>query len=113
MAEPASRATCRARCTRSWCRSPGPSPAVPRRAGGGGGGGVAVAEAGDGRRGETSRRRPGTPSGFYQTQKAVAAAAPVEAGATDLGLALNDYLLGRLDLAEHEELYESTRVSVR
>jgi len=81
--------------------------------GGAASGAAPVAMAGDGRPGETSRRRPGTPSGFYQAQKAVAVAAPVEAGATDLGLALNDYLLGRLELAEREELYESTRVSLR
>src|SRR6185436_2324977 len=31
----------------------------------------------------------------------------------DLGMALNDYLLGRLVLPEDEALYESTRVSLR
>src|SRR4029079_7956502 len=31
----------------------------------------------------------------------------------DVGIALNDYLLGRLDLSESEALYESTRVSLR
>src|SRR5919108_6024354 len=31
----------------------------------------------------------------------------------DLGLALNDYLLGRLDLPERDALYESTRISLR
>src|SRR5262249_15058479 len=66
--------------------------------------------AGDGQRVETSRRRPGTPSGFYQTQKLTLAAEP---GGVDLGLALNDYLLGRLELSEREGLYESTRVSLR
>ena len=74
-------------------------------------GGVAARPpAGDGRRAESSRRRPGTPSGFYQTQKSAPAAEP---GAGDLGLALNDYLLGRLELSEREALYESTRVSLR
>src|SRR5262245_42578751 len=51
------------------------------------------------------------PSGFYQTQAPVPAA--TEAGARDLGLALNDYLLGRLELPEGDALYESTRVSLR
>jgi len=70
------------------------------------------APAGDGRKPDTSRRRPGTPSGFYQVQKAVPGAG-AESGAGDLGLALNDYLLGRLELPEREALYESTRVSLR
>jgi hypothetical protein len=58
---------------------------------------------GDGRK--AGRPRPGAPSGFYRNQKATATA--------DLGLALNDYLLGRLELSEREALYESTRVSLR
>lgn len=63
---------------------------------------------------EVSRRRPGTPSGFYQVQQS----APVGTGAAaekpqDLGVALNDYLLGRLTLSEGDALYESTRVSLR
>jgi hypothetical protein len=66
-----------------------------------------------GRKAETSRRRPGTPSGFYQAQKSDPVVAAADAGARDLGLALNDYLLGRLDLPEREALYESTRVSLR
>ena len=33
--------------------------------------------------------------------------------AKDLGMAMNDYLLGRLQLAEGDALYESTRVSLR
>jgi len=49
--------------------------------------------------------RPGAPSGFYQAQRF--AAAP------DLGLALDDYLLGRLELSDRESLYESARVSLR
>jgi hypothetical protein len=65
-----------------------------------------------GRKAETSRRRPGTPSGFYQTQRSTPAHA-VDPAAPDLGLALNDYLLGRLELPESEALYESTRVSLR
>ena len=71
------------------------------------------ASTGDGRKAETSRRRPGTPSGFYQAQKSVPVAAAADAGPHDLGLALNDYLLGRLELSEREALYESTRVSLR
>jgi hypothetical protein len=63
---------------------------------------------------ETSRRRPGTPSGFYQIQKSAPAATPAAAeNPQDLGIALNDYLLGRLTLSEGEALYESTRVSLR
>ena len=70
------------------------------------GGAASPAATRDVRDGETSRQRPGTPSGFYQTQRA--AGSP-----RDLGLALNDYLLGRLELAERETLYESTRISLR
>jgi hypothetical protein len=62
---------------------------------------------------ETSRRRPGTPSGFYQEQKSAPVDAASDSGAHDLGLALNDYLLGRLELSEREAVYESTRVSLR
>jgi hypothetical protein len=68
--------------------------------------------AGDRRKIETSRRRPGTPSGFYQAQQA-ALPPCADSGASDLGLALNDYLLGRLELSERDALYESTRVSLR
>ncbi len=68
---------------------------------------------GDGRKAETSRRRPGTPSGFYQVQKSAPVVAAADPGAPDLGLALNDYLLGRLELSEREALYESTSVSLR
>ncbi len=66
----------------------------------------------EGRKAETSRRRPGTPSGFYQAQKS-APVAVAGMGTHDLGLALNDYLLGRLELSQREALYESTRVSLR
>ena len=59
----------------------------------------------DGRTADAARRRPGTPSGFYQAHGG--AAEP------DLGLALNDYLLGRLELSERDALYESARVSLR
>ena len=69
--------------------------------------------AGDGRKTETSRRRPGTPSGFYQAQQTAPVAARASSGADDLGLALNDYLLGRLELSERDALYESTRVALR
>lgn len=70
------------------------------------------------RKQERARRAPGTPSGFYQAHQAAAeiAAPPVMLGvpeAKDLGMALNDYLLGRLVLPEDEALYESTRVSLR
>src|SRR5262249_35933054 len=64
------------------------------------------------REAETSRRRPGTPSGFYQAQRSTPAH-PADPAAPDLGLALNDYMLGRLELPESEALYESTRVSLR
>lgn len=56
---------------------------------------------GDTRKPESARQRPGTPSGFYQDQKSasVEAVAPgVES--QDLGIALNDYLLGRLTISE-------------
>jgi hypothetical protein len=72
-----------------------------------------TAPAGGGRKAETARRRPGTPSGFYQAQRSAPAPAPADARPPDLGLALNDYLLGRLELPEREALYESTRVSLR
>ena len=63
---------------------------------------------------ETSRRRPGTPSGFYQVQQC----APVQTPAAvespqDLGIALNDYLLERLALSESDALYESSRVCLQ
>jgi hypothetical protein len=66
---------------------------------------AARSAADDGRKAETARRRPGTPSGFYQAHGGTAG--------RDLGLALNDYLLGRLELSEGDSLYESTRVSLR
>ncbi|HVY06498.1 MAG TPA: hypothetical protein VHB46_11030 [Burkholderiales bacterium] len=59
---------------------------------------------------EPSRNRPGAPSGFFTDQQAKAAPAPE---AKDLGLAMNDYLLGRLHLSEADELYESSRVSLK
>jgi hypothetical protein len=74
------------------------------------------------RKQERARRAPGTPSGFYQAHQAevAAPAAPAhmpstqeEKGEKDLGMALNDYLLGRLMLPEDDALYESTRVSLR
>ena len=74
---------------------------------------VTPAPAGGGQKAETARQRPGTPSGFYQTQRSAPAPAPSDPTAPDLGLALNDYLLGRLELPEREALYESTRVSLR
>src|SRR5262245_31297634 len=81
------------------------------------GGGIAPAaspaSAGDGPKPEPSRRRPGTPSGFYQVQRSAPAPTAPAPDSSDLGLALNDYLLGRLDLPESEAIYESTRVSLR
>jgi hypothetical protein len=74
---------------------------------------ITPAPAGGGQKAETARQRPGTPSGFYQTQRSAPAPAPSDPSAPDLGLALNDYLLGRLELPEREALYESTRVSLR
>jgi hypothetical protein len=65
------------------------------------------------RPGEMSRRRPGTPSGFYQAQKSAPVAGAGTSRTQDLGLALIDYLLERLELPEREALYESTRVSLR
>ena len=73
---------------------------------------------------EMSRRRPGTPSGFYQVQQPASAEAPSRdarsqepkpqrSDSQDLGIALNDYLLGRLTLTEADALYESTRISLR
>ena len=70
------------------------------------------ASAGAARQVETSRRRPGAPSGFYQAQKSASGPA-AESSAHDLGLALNDYLLGRLELSDRDALYESTRVALR
>src|SRR5215471_18434415 len=81
------------------------------------GGGTAPAgspaSAGDGPKPEPSRRRPGTPSGFYQVQRSAPVPTPPGPNSSDLGLALNDYLLGRLDLPESEAIYESARVSLR
>jgi hypothetical protein len=54
---------------------------------------------------KAARRQPGTPSGFYQVQQ--------KSAPQDLGMALNDYLLGRLELPEGDALYQSTRVSLR
>src|SRR5881409_3936033 len=71
------------------------------------------APASGGQKAETARQRPGTPSGFYQAQRSAPVPATVDPSAPDLGLALNDYLLGRLELPEREALYESTRVSLR
>jgi hypothetical protein len=59
---------------------------------------------------QSASQRPGTPSGFYQAQQSQARG---DGRARDLGVALNDYLLGRLVLAEGEALYESTRISLR
>jgi hypothetical protein len=69
--------------------------------------------AGAGARPETPRGMPGTPSGFYQVQRSTSAPAASPTSGPDLGLALNDYLLGRLELSERDALYESTRVSLR
>jgi hypothetical protein len=55
------------------------------------------------------RRQPGAPSGFFQAQETKRAAPASQ----DLGMALNDYLLGRLVLPQDDALYESTRVTLR
>jgi len=68
---------------------------------------------GDRPQADTARHRPGTPSGFYQAQKSAPATPTADSRARDLGLALNDYLLGRLALSERDSLYESTCVSLR
>src|SRR5581483_5995293 len=60
-----------------------------------------------------SRRRPGAPSGFYQAHQSTSVDTRVDTGARDLGVALNDYLLARLELDESEALYESQRISLR
>src|SRR6185436_17867623 len=61
------------------------------------------------RKQERARRAPGAPSGFYQAHHAGGsetaapahlAAAQEAKAAKDLGMALNDYLLGRLVLPE-------------
>ena len=72
---------------------------------------------------EPVRRSPGMPSGFYQVQQQTnprptrAVATPAEEkdapAAPDLGVAMNDFLLGRLQMAQGDALYESTRVSLR
>ncbi|HEY5931205.1 MAG TPA: hypothetical protein VIU02_12915, partial [Burkholderiales bacterium] len=70
---------------------------------------------------DPSRDRPGAPSGFFATQqvsapplsKATPGEPAAEPQAKDLGVAMNDYLLGRLQLAEGDMLYESTRASLR
>src|SRR5262245_43204088 len=75
---------------------------------------------------DAARRRPGMPSGFYQTQHpaptAVTAAGvrdpesavrePQDPALQDLGIALNDYLLGRLLPPEGDALYQCARVSL-
>ena len=58
-----------------------------------------------------ARPTPGTPSGFYQAQRAPAAETAPQV--PDLGIALSDYLLGRLAMPARDSLYESTRVSLR
>ena len=60
----------------------------------------------DDQKAEAARRQPGTPSGFFQAKQA-------EPGTKDLGIELNDYLLGKLELPQGDALYESTRVSLR
>jgi hypothetical protein len=70
---------------------------------------------------DDNRTRPGAPSGFFASQQfttpalanATPAATSSEPEAKDLGLAMNDYLLDRLQLAEGDTLYESTRASLR
>jgi len=69
---------------------------------------------GETRRSESARQRPGTPSGFYQHRKSASVeTADPRVQSQDLGIALNNYLLGRLTLSEGDALYEATRVSLR
>jgi len=88
--------------------APGPAPPPASSAG----------EAGEP---DPARRRPGTPSGFYQRQHpapaGVGAAEPAprqpqDPPPQDLGIALNDYLLGRLVPPEGDALYQCARVSL-
>jgi hypothetical protein len=83
---------------------------------------------GEVRKPDTARRRPGAPSGFYEMQRSASAdthAASAESQdrsprapnrrdgeSQDLGIALNDYLLGRLVMPEGDALYQSARVSL-
>ena len=60
---------------------------------------------------QSARRQPGAPSGFYQAQLEERKRADPEP--PDLGMELNDYLLGRMVLPEEDALYESTRISIR
>jgi hypothetical protein len=62
---------------------------------------------------DSSRQRPGTTSGFYQRQQATEIDVAAGASSPDLGIALNDYLLDRLELSDGDSLYESTRISMR
>ena len=82
---------------------------------------------GEAPRPDSPRQQPGTPSGFYQTQQPASpgagaasaepqdprSRAPEPPESQDLGLALNDYLLGRLVLPEGDALYQCARVSLR
>lgn len=74
---------------------------------------AAGSSSGDGPQADTVRHRPGTPSGFYQAQRSARAVSTADSRVRDLGLALNDYLLGRLALSQRDSLYESTCVSLR
>ena len=78
------------------------------------------------RKQDRARRAPGTPSGLHQAHRPPLAETAAPPGGSagvkdevsgaepkDLGMALNDYLLGRPVLPEDEALYESTRVSLR
>lgn len=66
------------------------------------------------RKPQATRRRPGTPSGFYQALRPeVAGTSAAGAQTHDLGIALSDYLLDRSVLPERDTLYEATRVSLR
>jgi hypothetical protein len=72
---------------------------------------------------ESARSQPGTPSGFYQTQhkpdastsgnQASAVIEPTDTENADLGIALNDYLLERLQLTERDAMYEASKISLR
>jgi hypothetical protein len=72
---------------------------------------------------DSARQQPGAPSGFYQTQQksdsTIANASPsaitepTDTENAELGIALNDYLLERLQLTERDSLYEAAKISLR
>ncbi len=63
---------------------------------------------------DTSHRKPGAPSGFYQMhqQAEVVEGAGDSENTIDLGVELNDYLLERLEMSEGDSLYETKKISL-